>query len=103
MRSKADIARELARTHAGLDPAITLIVRLVADREDHGDEPVKLLEVNPATFASGIIPIAFAADREVPYPSLVVEVTDTEYDQIRRGELKLPTGWRLGDQLYSAA
>ena len=38
------------------------VVRLLSDQEDDPHEPVKLLEVNPATSTSGVLPIAFAAD-----------------------------------------
>jgi hypothetical protein len=101
---KDEVARVLAVAHREMDPAINRIIRLVVDREDEVREPVKLLEVNPATSPSGILPIAFGADPpEIPFPSVVVEVTEAEYDQIATGELPLPEGWRLGDTLYPAA
>jgi hypothetical protein len=103
---KDEVARLLADAHRAIEPAISRIIRLVADpdREDDFHEPVKLLEVNPATSPSGIFPIAFTADPpDVPYPSVVVEVTEAEYEQIRAGKLPLPAGWRLGDTLYAAA
>lgn len=87
-----------------MEPAISRIIRLVADREDEAREPVKLLEVNPATSPSGISPIAFTADPpRVPYPSVIVEVTEAEFEKITAGTLHLPAGWRLGDTLYPAA
>lgn len=104
MPEKDDVARLLAEAHRAMEPTIRRIVRLVAEREDDAREPVKLLEVNPATSPSGIIPIAFTADPpSVPYPSVVVEVTEAEFDQINAGTLTLPAGWHLGDTLYAAA
>jgi hypothetical protein len=104
MPNKDDIARLLANAHVEIEPTINRIVRLIADGEDEAREPVKLLEVNPATSPSGILPIAFSADPpSVPYPSVVVEVTEAEFEQIRAGKLPLPEGWRLGDTLYPAA
>lgn len=103
MPEKNEIAKLLAEAHRAMEPAINRIVRLVADREDEVREPVKLLEVNPATSPSGIVPIAFTADPpRVPYPSVVVEVTEVEFEQITTGTLPLPSGWRFGDTLYPA-
>ena len=104
MPEKNEVARLLADAHREMEPAISRIIRLVVDREDEAREPVKLLEVNPATSPSGVFPIAFTADPpSIPYPSVVVEVTEAEFEQIRAGSLPLPAGWRLGDTLYPAA
>ncbi len=104
MAHKDEIARVLADSHRATEPGICKIVRLLGDKEDDVREPIKLLEVNPATSPSGIYPIAFTADPpEIPYASVVVEVTEGEYEQIRTGVLPLPKGWRLGDTLYPAA
>lgn len=104
MPERDEVARLLADAHREMDPAISRIIRLVTDREGEAREPVKLLEVNPATSPSGILPIAFTADPpRIPYPSVVVEVTEAEFEQIRDGKLPLPSGWRLGDTLYPAA
>lgn len=104
MPEKNEIARILAEAHREIEPTITRIVQLVSPREDDAREPVKLLEVNPATTASGILPIAFSpAPPSVPYPSIVVEVTEQEYTEILGGRLGLPNGWRLGKTLYARA
>jgi hypothetical protein len=104
MPEKDEIARLLAEAHREMEPTISRIIRLLDDREADVREPVKLLEVNPATSRSGILPIAFIADPpEVPYASVVVEVTEEEYQQILAGTLKLPEGWSPGDTLYPAA
>lgn len=104
MPEKNVIARLLADAHREVEPTISRIVRLLSDREDESREPVKLLEVNPATSPSGIFPIAFTADPpRVPYPSVVVEVTEKEFEQINAGALRLPEGWWLGDILYPGA
>jgi hypothetical protein len=100
---KTEIARRLAGAHRSIEPGISRIVRVVADREQDVSEPVKLLEVNPDTSPSGIVPIAFSADPpRIPFPSVVIEVTEAEFDKILRGSLPLPDGWRLGDELYPA-
>lgn len=101
---KTEIARKLAGAHRRVEPGISRIVRVVADQEQDADEPVKLLEVNPDTSPSGIWPIAFSADPPlIPFPSVVIEVTEGEFKNIVAGSLSLPHGWRLGDELYPAA
>ena len=64
-------------------------------------EPVKLLEVNPNTIAVGVQPIYFAADAAagIRFPSVVIEVTPEEYQQILDGHLPLPQGWALAEIL----
>jgi len=104
MPDKNETARLLANAHCESEPAIREIIRLVNDTENQSAEPIKLLEVNPATSPSGILPVVFGPDPpDVPYPSIVVEVTERELDEIRAGRLPLPNGWRLGDTLYRAA
>src|SRR5262249_19134929 len=104
MPEKDDIARALAAAHRNIEPTITRIVRLIGPREGDRSEPINLLEVNPATSPSGIWPIAFTPDPpEVPYGSVVVEVTPDEYSVIVGTALALPSGWTLGETLYEAA
>ena len=101
--NKSEIARTLATAHHNFEPSISRIIHVVADQESDAAEPVKLLEVNPDTFESGIWPILFGADPpRIPFPSVVIEVTEGEYEAIRVGRLPLPDGWRLGDTLYPA-
>lgn len=101
MKSKDEIARALAAAHVEVEPTITKIVRLIGPAESDGAEPVKLLEVNPATSPSGIWPIAFTPDHpEIPYGSVVVEVTPEEFEDIAEGRLPLPNAWTLGEPLF---
>ena len=96
----------IAEAHRRIEPASSRIIPLVADddRERDSGEPIKLLEVNPDTSASGILPIAFGADpSRIPFPSVVIEVTEGEFNEIRSGNLFLPDGWQLGDTLYPTA
>ena len=98
---KERIAKVLAHAHHEAEPRISRIVRLVADAEQDGNEPIKLLEVNPDTPPSGIFPIVFgAAPPEIPFPSVIVEVTEHEFEEISSGVMPLPDGWKLGETLY---
>jgi hypothetical protein len=101
---KNEVAMLLAEAHRNLGPTINRIIRLRTAGEEDAAEPVKLLEVNPATSPSGILPNAFSADPpHVPFHSVVVEVTEAELAQIHAGELHLPAGWTLAETLYPAA
>ena len=98
---KNEIARSLAEAHARTEPSISRIVRLRAGREEDPNEPVKLLEVNPETSPSGVVPISFGANPpQVPFPSVVVEVTESEFAEIESGKMPLPAGWQMGETLF---
>ena len=101
---RKQVAMALAEAHREFEPSISRIIQVVGDEESGTQEPVKLLEVNPETSPSGIVPIAFAADPpRIPYPSVVIEVTESEFEGISSGRLLLPDGWRLGETLYPSA
>jgi hypothetical protein len=103
MTSKDAEARYLAQKHYQIERSVTHILRITsqADAETRPDEPIKLLEVNEETVASGVVPIAFAPDPAsgIHYPSVIVEVTPDEFQKIKSEELKLPVGWILGDPI----
>lgn len=63
-------------------------------------EPIKLLEVNENTIASGILPLSFGpATAYGNYPSVILEVTREEFDKIKSNELKLPHCWKIGEMI----
>lgn len=104
MNDKDRTAYEIAKAHQEMEPSISRIFRLMAKREDDEREPLKLLEVNPATSPSGVVPIAFGASPpEMPYPLVIVEVTEAEYQAILSDTLELPEGWYLDTQLFPDA
>jgi hypothetical protein len=102
-RTKNETVRELAEWHFGVEPDLKQVIRIVADNEDASDEPIKLLEVNAATVATGSVePYAFAPSTAVPFPTVIAEVTPEEYERIQRNEIKLPKGWSLSKaQLFT--
>ena len=103
MSTREEVARLLAQRHYLLEPAITEIRTLCSGSgfETSPNEPIKLLEVNANTIASGIMPLKFDAvpASGIDYPSVIVEVTPEEYESITRNELSLPNGWTLGPVL----
>jgi len=100
MTERIKAARSLASKHYRLEPAITQIHTLTSGskQESSPAEPIKLLEVNKNTVASGIMPLWFEAApaRGIPFATVIIEVTPEEYGRIRRKELRLPDGWTLG-------
>jgi len=96
-------ANDLARRHYETETGLTRIIRLNggAEAEVTALEPIKLLEVNENTFASGVQPLHFgpAPASGVMFPSVIVEVTPDEFDRIRSHDLRLPRGWTLGDEI----
>jgi len=99
-RSKEAVAQRLAEAHYAIDHAVELIVQLVAapEKEQDPKEPIKLLEVNRDTTASGIVPVFFGphAASGTFYPSIIIDVTPEEFERIQRDSSTLPNGWRIG-------
>jgi hypothetical protein len=97
-QAKDEAARELADWHFGVEPDLQQVIRIVTDHEDEPNEPIKLLEVNAATVATGSVePFAFAPSASVPFGTVIAEITPEEFERIGRDELKLPAGWSLGN------
>ena len=53
------------------------------------------------TVESGVMPLHFgpAPASGIPYSSIIVEVTPSEFEKIRTHELRLPDGWEIGEEL----
>lgn len=100
MGKKDDKAIELARAHAEADSAIQIIVRYVSANEDDDGEPIKFLTCNAETTMSGTMPVYLGPGDDMPFPSIVVEVTADEFDRVGTADLKLPEGWKRADVLY---
>lgn len=101
MDDREEAANRLAQRHYLFEPAITEIRTITSGTIYGPNEPIKLLEVNANTIPSGIMPLRFDAvpASGIPFPSVIIEVTPEEYEQIKRNELKLPSGWSLGPVL----
>jgi hypothetical protein len=95
-RSKDQVARELVDAHFRVEPALSRIYRIRSEREDDPQEPIKLLEVNANTVATGSIePFAFAPTKDTPSPTVIAEITPEEHKRLQAGEIALPHGWSL--------
>ena len=100
---KVEVAKELARKHYQIESGITQILHFSHrdDIEIIRTEPIKLLEVNQNTVASGVMPLYFgpAPASGIPFSSVIVEVTPDEYLKILSHEMKLPAGWDHGEEM----
>jgi hypothetical protein len=95
-KPKDEAARELAEWHFSVEPYLVTVLRFVSDEEDALDEPIKLLEVNGATVATGSVePFFFGPSEGVPFATVIAEITPEEFERIERKELALPRGWSL--------
>ncbi len=93
MPNKDAVAAELIHWHFQIEPGLVAVYRVTNDRESDPKEPIKLIEVNADTIATGSFEAyGFAATREVPFPTLIAEVTPDELAELRRNG-RLPTGW----------
>jgi hypothetical protein len=92
-------ANELAKRHFEVEDGLTRIIRFSGSRniEAQAAEPIKLLEVNNNTVASGVMPLGFdsAPASGIFFPSVIIEVTPAEFERIQTRELQLPRGWEI--------
>ena len=96
MPNKDEVARELIEHHFAVEPELRAVYRLVSARENESDEPIKLLEVNAATPASGSVEVfGFAPTAEVPFAVHIAEVTPEELEHLKKSPELLPAGWNL--------
>ncbi len=96
MLSKDAVATELIRAHFDVEPHLTEVWRIFGDNEASPTEPIKLLEVNVATVATGsITPSSFTPTHDVPFPTIIVELTPQEFEAVKQDPSKLPRGWSL--------
>src|SRR5437870_1111866 len=103
MKTKDEIAKTLADIHYTVEDGMTHIYRLTSPNgnDTTPQEPIKLLEFTTDTIAAGIMPLNFGKypEKGIDYPTVIIEITPEEFEQIRANELKLPHGWALGPEL----
>ncbi len=104
-QSRNAAADSLAQAHFSVDPGVQLIFRLLAeaDREMDPKEPIKLLEVNENAVGGGVRPLFFGPHPAsgMFFPSVIVDVTPEEYEEILNKPGMIPNGWRLGPEIPS--
>jgi len=103
MKNVDDEAKLLAEKHYQIEAGVRDIIQLnqQAECEVVRGKKIALLEVNEDTIAAGIMPIEFgpAPEAGIHYPSVIVEVTPEEFEQIKSNKLALPDGWSMGTSI----
>jgi hypothetical protein len=85
-------ARKLASAHRVADPE----TRLIFLSPDDTEQEIFLLEVSGSTPTTReLYPFAFDArpDLDILFPSVVLLLSQTEWDEVSCGQLALPPGW----------
>jgi hypothetical protein len=93
MKTVSQVAEELAKAHVEDDPKTTDVYYV----EGVNDE-VRLVEVSGSLGNTGpgeVLPFRFQPqpDKGVPYASIVVLLSPSEWASVEKDELKLPPGW----------
>lgn len=93
MNDKTHAAEFLINRHFEVEPGMEVIYRIVGDNEDDPNEPIMLLEVNADSLPTREFnAFGFAPSKDVPFRTLVAEVTPEELETLRR-ERRLPPHW----------
>jgi len=101
---KLEAARSLAKSHYRVDRQIRQIHLIEPLHDQDPNEPIRLLEVVEGALECGIVPIAFTPDPDhgIEYPSVIVEVSPTEFDKIQDGTMPLThENWTIGQELFA--
>jgi hypothetical protein len=93
VKTVPEVAEELAKAHVQDDPKTTDIYFV-----EGVDNEVRLVEVSGSLDNGGpgeVLPFPFEAQPKegVPYPSVVVLLSQAEWAAVKNGKLKLPPGW----------
>lgn len=102
MRTKAETAQIVADIYFQIDQGTRRVFRVIGGDEANEEKPVRLLEVNDITPEAGIMPLGIPAapDLDVHYSTIIIEISPGEFERLQRGELVLPHGWKLGEELF---
>jgi hypothetical protein len=107
MPSRDENAKTLAECHLNVEDGILFVFRINGAHENDADanEPIKLLEVNANTCPTGIDPIYFNpyTAAGIFYPSVIIEITPKEFEDLKSGKLRLPNRWTIGELLAKRA
>jgi hypothetical protein len=96
MLVKDAAARRLIEWHFTVEPELREVYRILVDNEESREEPIRLLEVNAATVSTGSVePFAFSPTQEIPFRTVIAEITPEELESLRIHPEALPEGWNL--------
>jgi hypothetical protein len=96
VQTKDDAARRLIQWHFTVEPELREVYRIVMDDEGSQEEPIRLLEVNAATVPTGSVePFGFSPTEEIPFRTVIAEITPEELESVQLNPESLPQGWSL--------
>ena len=94
--AKDDAARRLIQWHFRVEPELREVYRIVTDDEEAQESPIRLLEVNAATVPTGSVePFTFSPTQEIPFRTVIAEITPEELESLWSKPEDLPKGWNL--------
>jgi hypothetical protein len=94
--AKDAAARRLIQWHFTVEPELREVYRIVLDDEGSQEEPIRLLEVNAATVPTGSVePFTFSPTKEIPFRTVIAEITPEELASFESNPEALPKGWSL--------
>lgn len=100
IEKKQKIAIELANSHSLVEPDINEIYYISSSNEADPTEPIKLLEISSTTIESGISPLYFTPSKDIPFPSVIVEISPNEFNKIKKQKRALLHDWQIGNRLF---
>jgi hypothetical protein len=94
--AKDAAARRLIQWHFTVEPELREVYRIVMDDDGAQGEPIRLLEVNAAAVPTGSVePYTFSPTEEIPFRTVIAEVTPEELESLRSKPEDFPKGWNL--------
>ena len=101
MLTKEEAAAQIAEFTYLVDGDTHAMCRAFAADEDAPDEPPKLPKVHADTPPMGILPLHFPpqVSQGTAFAYELVAIAPDEFDDLKRGCLSLPEGWRLGEKI----
>jgi hypothetical protein len=86
------VVERIVHEHFELDENLEQVIWI----SSRSASEICLLEINPDTFATGMVQsFYFPPSDDVPYPLILAEVTPEEWEKILLNEIELPEGWSL--------
>jgi len=95
-REMDEAAQRLIDWHFRTEPELREVWMFTGQDDTSAEPIIELLEVNAATPATGSVDtFSFPPAGDIPYRTVIAEVTPEEFEQIRRQPSRLPRGWDL--------
>jgi hypothetical protein len=86
------VVKKLIQEHFALEESFEKVIWFKSKTTPE----IHLLEVNPATPATGdVLSFYFPPSEEIPYPLFLAEVTPEEWQKVLQNEIPMPEGWSL--------